>query len=59
MSRLIGGMISLILSLVVTGYVRNCRIKPGSGALQRKKFNKSEVTMEMGGWVQVSIGFFF
>ena len=27
------------------------------GALQRKKFKKSEITMEVGGWVQVSLGF--
>ena len=28
------------------------------GALQRKKFKKSEFSMEMGGWVQVSLGIF-
>ena len=28
------------------------------GALQRKKFQKSEFTMEVGGWVQVSLGIF-
>ena len=28
------------------------------GALQRKKFPKSEITREVGGWVQVPIGFF-
>ena len=30
------------------------------GALQRKKFKKSEITidMEVGGWLQVSLGFF-
>ena len=26
--------------------------------LQRKKIPKSEITMEVGGWVQVSLGFF-
>ena len=26
------------------------------GALQRKKFKKSEMTMEVGGWVQDSLG---
>ena len=29
------------------------------GALKRKKFKKSEITMEVGGWVQVSLGFVF
>ena len=30
------------------------------GALQRKENStKSEITMEVGGWVQVSLGFFF
>ena len=24
-----------------------------------KKFHKSEITMEVGGWVQVSLGIFF
>ena len=28
------------------------------GVLQRKKFKKSEITMEVGGWVQVSLKFF-
>ena len=28
------------------------------GAVQRKQFQKSEITMEVGGWVQVSLGFF-
>ena len=28
-------------------------------ALQRKKFQKSEITMEVGGWVQVSLGILF
>ena len=34
---------------------------PGSyhlGALQRKKRKKSKITMEVGGWVQVSLGMF-
>ena len=26
------------------------------GVVQRKKFKKFEITMEVGGWVQVSIG---
>ena len=29
------------------------------GSLQRKKFQKSEYTMEVGGCVQVSLGIFF
>ena len=29
------------------------------GALQRIFFNKSEITMEVGGWVQVSLGMVF
>ena len=29
------------------------------GAVQGKKFKKSENTMEVGGWVQVSLGIFF
>ena len=29
------------------------------GALQRKKFTKSEITMEVRGWVQVSLGIYF
>ena len=29
------------------------------GAVQRKNFQKSENTMEVGGWAQVSLGFFF
>ena len=29
------------------------------GALQRKQFQNSEFTMEVGGWVQVSLGYFF
>ena len=28
-------------------------------SLQRKKFPKSEITVEVGGWVQVSLGSFF
>ena len=28
------------------------------GAVQRKNSKKSEITMEVGGWVQVSLGFF-
>ena len=31
---------------------------PELGALQRNFFQKSEFTMEVGGWVQVSLGFF-
>ena len=30
----------------------------GLGAVQRKKFKKSEITMEVGGWVQVSLRIF-
>ena len=26
---------------------------------RNKKFQKSEITMEVGGWVQVSLGIFF
>ena len=28
------------------------------GALQRQKIQKSEITMEVGGWVEVSLGIF-
>ena len=35
------------------------RIKPSLGALQRRKNSKSEITMEVGGWVQVSLGVCF
>ena len=30
--------------------------KPSGAKLQSKKFQKSELTMEVGGWVQVSLG---
>ena len=29
----------------------------GKGLCKEKKFKKSEITMEVGGWVQVSLGF--
>ena len=28
----------------------------GLGTVQRKKFQNSEITIEVGGWVQVSLG---
>ena len=36
------------------------RYVSGYGAVQRKKeIQKSEITMEVGGWVHVSLGIFF
>ena len=31
----------------------------GKGLCKETKFKKSEFTMEVGGWVQVSLGIFF
>ena len=39
--------IHLHLSTVVRGFAK------------KKKFKKSEITLEVGGWFQVSLGFFF
>ena len=37
---------------------RKVKLGDNLGALERKKFQKSEVTMEVGGWAEVSLGFF-
>ena len=39
-------------------YVVTLQTAPSKGLCKVKKFKKSEITMEVGGWVQVSLGFF-
>ena len=37
---------------------RKVKLGDNLGALERKKFQKSEITIEVGGWAEVSLGIF-
>ena len=43
----------------VLGESTSCFLVTFRGFAMKTKFKKSEFTMEVGGWVQVSLGFFF
>ena len=48
----------MLFAMVVMDSSKGAFREPGLGAVQRKKFKKSENTMEVGWWVQVSLGIF-
>ena len=47
----------VVLLTVPKSEKMKCRKWSDLGALQSKKFQKSELTMGVGGWVQVPLGF--
>ena len=46
------------MCMAVNNDLRKFEVVVFKGLFKERKFKKSEITMEVGGWVQVSLGFF-